>query len=180
MGRRRKNRWPINMRLRKDIEGHRYGKLTVVEVFRDKGRQWCSCVCDCGNRTVNRVGFITSGHTTSCGCYRVMVMATVNKTHGRSRTRTYSCWRAMRRRCTEPGHHAYKDYGGRGISVCDRWLNSFDKFFEDMGEPPSKQHSIERIDVNGNYEPINCKWATPKEQGMNKRNSVRKNIDEQP
>lgn len=94
------------------------------------------------------------------------------KAHGMAGTRTYATWGAIVQRCTNANDHAYKDYGGRGVKVCDRW-QKFDNFYADMGERPSNNHSIDRINVNGDYEPSNCRWATTSEQQRNKRTNVK-------
>lgn len=99
-------------------------------------------------------------------------------THGLSKTPTYWAWIDLRRRCNDKSNSSYESYGGRGITVCDRWANSFENFIADMGEKPSRGMSIDRIDVNGNYTPENCRWATSKEQGRNKRNNLHITIDE--
>jgi hypothetical protein len=93
-------------------------------------------------------------------------------THGMSFTPERVCWKSIKSRCYDHNNIYYKDYGGRGIKVCDRWLEKFENFFEDMGKKPSSNHSIDRIDVEGDYEPSNCKWSTTKEQNRNKRSTV--------
>lgn len=100
-----------------------------------------------------------------------------NKRHGMSFTPVHNAWCDMRKRCSDPGHHAWSLYGGRGITVCARW-DIFENFYEDMGDKPGKGYSIDRIDVNGNYEPSNCKWATQLEQSRNRRNAFGAELDE--
>ena len=156
-----------------DLSGKRFGKLTAIEHVRIEGRKatYWKCICDCGNeKNANRVSLLTS-HTTSCGCVRRQFMTEMNlkrATHGKSRTAEYRIWDKMKERCDYPKCHNYHLYGARGIKVCDRW-ESFENFLEDMGVRPSSKHSIERKDVNGDYEPSNCKWATTKEQTRNTR-----------
>lgn len=164
----------------KDIAGNRYGRLTVVgyDGKRGKGHFW-KCLCACGNFRIVRRGDLTMNRTKSCGCLRKEKSAANGKkafVHGgRSRseppTPEYTSWLSMKARCYKITADSYPNYGGRGIKVCDRWLNSFEAFLEDMGSKPTPQHQIERIDNDRDYEPNNCKWATPKEQGRNKRNN---------
>lgn len=149
-----------------DLTGKRYGKLLV------RGRASASlwdCLCDCGKSALQRTNALASGHARSCGCMQ-------RKTHGMHGVRTYKSWDSMKQRCTNPNAPDYDRYGGRGIVVCERWLNSFDAFFADMGERPEGK-SLERKDNARGYEPDNCKWATAGEQQRNKRNCPTVDID---
>ncbi len=130
------------------------------------------CRCSCGEvRSVN-ASMLNNGRSLSCGCLQAEQVAERNTKHGHYGTRVYGSWHAMSGRCRNPSHRHWKHYGGRGITVTDRWLE-FPNFLADMGEPPSPKHSLDRIDNNGNYEPGNCRWATPLQQQSNRRNNVR-------
>lgn len=153
--------------------GQRYGRLTAIR-FVDRGirgaARW-SFRCDCGNETVTYANAARTNRTRSCGCLILEHAKRMGEslfTHRKTETITYSSWSHMRGRCRNPRADRYKDYGGRGIKVCERW-DSFEAFLSDMGERPSKMHSIDRINVDGHYEPTNCKWATAKEQALNRR-----------
>lgn len=160
---------------RVDMTGQRYWKLTVIRlVGRNKhGQRLWECLCDCGQITVAPGSSIRYGSTKSCGCGKYSYqLGEKSRTHGMSGTRTYRAFHSMLRRCTDTKDKAYASYGGRGITICDRWIGwgGFENFYADMGECPDSL-SLERMDVNGNYEPENCKWATTEEQANNKRNS---------
>lgn len=153
-------------RKRLDLTGRRFGRLVALEVMIiNKTTRWL-CICDCGvTRIVWRCS-LTNGTSKSCGCLAKELSSLRNSTHGMSGSRELSVWRDMMHRCKDLKN---KDYGGRGIAVCDRWMK-FENFFEDMGSRP-KGTQIDRIDNDGNYEPSNCKWSTPKENSNNKRDN---------
>ena len=155
-----------------DFKGRVYTRLTVLEFsHHNKHLQpvWkCECVC----KKIRFVpsGDLRSGHTKSCGCLSADSLRKIAYKHGEGGvTKEYTCWRSMKQRCLDKKCDSYQDYGGRGITVCSEWLNSYQQFLKDMGRKPSETHSIDRINNDGNYEPSNCKWSTPKEQCNNKR-----------
>jgi hypothetical protein len=152
---------------RLQLTGQVFGLFRVVgEAERSRNRRRWLCECSCGERRVVDQGNLRSGHSTSCGC-----LGPASKTHGLSRTREYRTWQNIISRCGNPRTPFYDIYGGRGIRVCERWLASFDAFLEDLGPRPPSASSIDRINVDGDYEPANCRWADHKTQMRNTRNN---------
>jgi hypothetical protein len=157
---------------RGDITGQRFGRLVALERLSTKAsRSKWRCICDCGRETTTRLDALRGRDVQSCGCYKRDVDGKHAITHGhtlnRTTSREYRCWQNMHQRCRTPTRKDYKAYGGRGITVCERW-SDFASFLADMGECPPG-HSIERIDVNGHYAPQNCIWIPLDQQHLNKR-----------
>ena len=155
-----------------DITGKKFNKLTVIGFYEKSknGARWL-CECDCGNKTIVRGANLKNGSVKSCGC--LVHENKSNIKHGLSKTRIYSIYIKMKERCNNVNSKSYKDYGARGISVCEEWENNFIKFYEwAINNGYNDNLTIERINVNGNYEPNNCKWISKKEQNYNKRDSI--------
>lgn len=153
-----------------DLTGVKFGRLVALRrhAHSDKsGRIRWECECDCGNKTIVLSSLLMAGQVKSCRCFMREDAGNRHRRHGMTGTPEYRAWSAMKKRCNNAEDKMYHRYGGRGISVCYKWL-AFSSFFSDMGERPSSLHSLERKNSDGNYEPENCIWATRKEQSRNR------------
>lgn len=157
-----------------DLTGNRYGRLVVVEKTnkRQSGKPLWLCKCDCGNETLVLSYNLRSGKIKSCKCFQSETRIKTHKKHGMSKTRLYAIWCGIRERCNNPNSKAYCDYGSRGVKVCDEWDNDFVAFYEWAIENGySEDLTIDRINVNGDYEPSNCRWSDYENQQNNRRNN---------
>lgn len=163
-----------------DIVGQRVGRLTVLnfdhkEKHKNNGGHtyFYKCKCDCGNIVIISRGHLTSNHTKSCGCYKLQKNIERLTIHGLRNTKLYNVWCGIKNRCSNPSQISYPYYGTKGITICDEWKNDFKAFYDWSIQNGYKDNlSIDRIDVNGNYEPSNCRWATNLQQARNKSNNV--------
>lgn len=158
--------------LSKDLSGLNFGRWVVLSRAekKDHGHVFYNCRCECGSLKTLRGSMLTSGASGSCGCLRNELTSSRSGTHRLTGSLTYRSWRSMRDRCLNKAHHNYPRYGGRGITICPEW-DDFEAFLADMGERPSQEYTIDRIDVNRNYAPDNCRWADAKAQGLNRRDT---------
>lgn len=167
------------------VSGDKFFRLTAIKQPKNEPKHYWIFLCSCGNKKLISKYDVINGKIKSCGCLLSETtknrMKTLLVTHGKRNTPFYSVWRSMKKRCTNTNAPYYKNYVGRGISVCKEWSDSFEKFYSDMYseyEQHCKAHgkentSLDRIDVNGNYEKSNCKFSTRKEQSINKRNTIK-------
>jgi hypothetical protein len=174
----------IQKRTKEDLVGKRFGWIVVLNLYgsrkideKHSERLW-TCLCDCGNETNAATSHLINGSIISCGCWRSSSegIGSVFRTHGHTSygdtSTTYKCWAGMKGRCYTTSNTSYGRYGALGITVCDRWLESFENFLKDMGEKPSGL-TLDRIDSSKGYYKENCRWATPTEQSNNRKNNIR-------
>jgi hypothetical protein len=159
------------------LAGRRFGRLAVIHQTESRSGQWFwMCRCDCGTMKEVAAHDLSTGHTNSCGCLKIDTIREIRTTHGYrsenfSNPFEYAAWRDMKARCLNPQNKSFKNYGARGVKICEHWLKSFDNFLADIGKRPSKYHSLDRINNDGNYEPSNCRWATTEQQQNNRANT---------
>lgn len=156
-----------------DLVGEKFGKLTVTDMVRKNNRTYCICICECGNIKTISQSHLRSGNTKSCGCWQKDHARILFTKHKKSTCDLYGVWQTMKQRCVNHNHKNYKNYGGRNIKVCDEWLCDFQLFYYwAICNGYKKGLTLDRINVNGDYEPTNCRWVTQLEQQNNRRNNI--------
>ena len=162
------------MAKKKKLEGLKFGRLKVVEEVIPKIHNYVEykCVCDCGKKVIVKAGSLTGGRTTSCGCFQCENASKIHKKNYDVKSKEYKTWCGIKRRCTNKNEKSYLKYGGRGISICDEWINSFENFLKDMGECPKNCDSIDRIDFSKGYCKDNCRWADKYTQANNTSRNI--------
>jgi len=165
------------MGIKINLINKKFGRLTVVRqvgLNKEKKALW-ECICDCGNKKITSSVLLRRGTVRSCGCLKVDMLRSTYTKHGHAipgnHTSEFNTWMNIKDRCFNPKNSHYHSYGGRGIKVCPRWLDSFSNFLEDMGLKPTPSHSIDRENNDGDYEPSNCRWATTYQQVRNRQNN---------
>lgn len=163
-----------------DLIGRRFGRLIVVRFSHKSPRRawYWLCRCDCGEASVVRTGELLHGLSRSCGCLKRVATRTHGETSDGKFSKEYAAWANMIQRCTNPEHPSYEYYGKRGITICRRWLTSFENFLSDMGKCPLPSYSLDRENNDGNYGPDNCRWAGKFTQARNRRKPERRNVSQ--
>lgn len=156
-----------------DLLGSKHGRLEVIKenpIRANDGRVRWDCICECGNLVTVFSKHLISGHTKSCGCYKIEKSSERFSTHGKTKTKVYNAWCNIKERCYNPKNTAYHNYGGKGIKMHESFVDSFETFYSEIGDPPNKTEdwSIDRIDYTKDYEPGNLRWATPEQQSQNR------------
>lgn len=151
-----------------NLTGKTFARLTVLGYV---GKRYWFCQCVCKNIVKVASYYLKDGQVKSCGCLVSEVIKKLHTTHGKTRTKVYRAWAHIKTRCFNKNSPSYKDYGGRGITMCERWKTSFENFYADMGEPPTPKHQIDRKNNNGHYEPSNCHWTTCRQNNNNRRSN---------
>lgn len=163
-----------------NLKGHRFGNLVVLSLSHKERREYSygwmtivfwNCQCDCGGVRTIPTARLRSGASTSCGCAKSKKLKEAHTIHGGTNKPEYRVWSHIKGRCNNPKDKAFRNYGGRGVMVCDRWNDSFEAFLEDVGERPTSRHQLDRTNNNGNYEPGNVRWVLPSVNCRNKRNN---------